>query len=163
VQSTTCTIRSPHDAFTTSGLSRLAGHRQGSGCIGPACWWGLNDTIKGFCTRLAEAGFVAFAPDLYHARSRTTLPVRKALAKALGANYVQANAEIADATLFLNERAAQADRGVAVIGFSLGATLRWTSPQLIPNTSVPSSSSTDRGRRLEQLKGSLPRPLCRQG
>lgn len=26
-------------------------------------WWGLNDTTKAFCRRLAEAGFVAFAPD----------------------------------------------------------------------------------------------------
>ena len=31
-------------------------------------WWGLNDTIKAFCTRLAESGFVAFAPDLYHGK-----------------------------------------------------------------------------------------------
>jgi carboxymethylenebutenolidase len=24
-------------------------------------WWGLNDTIKAFCTRLAKSGFNAFA------------------------------------------------------------------------------------------------------
>jgi dienelactone hydrolase len=27
-------------------------------------WWGLNDTTKVLCTRRAECGFVAFAPDL---------------------------------------------------------------------------------------------------
>jgi carboxymethylenebutenolidase len=26
-------------------------------------WWGLNDTIEAFCTRLAESGFTAFAPE----------------------------------------------------------------------------------------------------
>jgi carboxymethylenebutenolidase len=24
-------------------------------------WWGLNDTMKAFCTKLSDAGFVAFA------------------------------------------------------------------------------------------------------
>ncbi|RYG28322.1 dienelactone hydrolase family protein, partial [bacterium] len=25
-------------------------------------WWGLNEDVKAFCNRLADAGFVAFAP-----------------------------------------------------------------------------------------------------
>ena len=29
-------------------------------------WWGLVPQIKGVCDRLAEAGFCALAPDLYH-------------------------------------------------------------------------------------------------
>jgi dienelactone hydrolase len=36
-------------------------------------WWGLNDTIKGVCDRLAGAGFLAFAPDLYHGKMATTI------------------------------------------------------------------------------------------
>ncbi|NTU75068.1 MAG: dienelactone hydrolase family protein, partial [Anaerolineaceae bacterium] len=36
-------------------------------------------------------------------------------------NHLQAKAEIVEAALFLNARAGQADRGLAVIGFSLGA------------------------------------------
>jgi carboxymethylenebutenolidase len=84
-------------------------------------WWGLNDTMKAFCTRLAQSGFVAFAPDLYHGKVADDIAGAETLAKALGANYLQANAEIADATMFLNERAGQAVRGLTVIGFSLGA------------------------------------------
>src|SRR6186997_776175 len=84
-------------------------------------WWGLNDTIKAFCTRLAEAGFVAFAPDLYHGKVADTIADAETLGKALDTNHLQAKAEIADATRFLDERAGQADRGLAVIGFSLGA------------------------------------------
>ncbi len=94
---------------------------KGSGVLVLHPWWGLNDTMKAICTRLAEAGFVAFAPDLYHGKVADTIADAETLAKALGTNYLQANAEIAEATLFLNERAGQGDRGLAVIGFSLGA------------------------------------------
>ncbi len=83
--------------------------------------WGLNDTIKAFCTRLAESGFVAFAPDLYHGKVADNIPDAETLGKALDSNHLQAKAEIAEATRFLNESAGQADRGLAVIAVSLGA------------------------------------------
>ncbi len=82
--------------------------------------WGLNDTIKAFCKRLAEAGFMVFAADLYHGKVADTVASAEALGNALDANHLQAETEIADAALFLNERVGQADRGLAVIGFSLG-------------------------------------------
>lgn len=82
-------------------------------------WWGLNDTMRAFCTRLAQSGFVAFAPDLYHGKVADNIADAETLSNALDPN--QAKADIADATMFLNERAGQADRGLAVIGFSLGA------------------------------------------
>ena len=94
---------------------------QGPGVLVLHAWWGLNDTMKAFCTRLAESGFVAFAPDLYHGQIADTIAGAEALGKALDANYLQAKAEIAEATLFLNERAGQPEGGLAVIGFSLGA------------------------------------------
>lgn len=84
-------------------------------------WWGLNDTMKAFCTRLAESGFVAFAPDLYHGKIADNIPDAKTLVKVLATNEAQAKADIEDATMFLNERAGQADHGLTVIGFSLGA------------------------------------------
>jgi carboxymethylenebutenolidase len=82
-------------------------------------WWGLNDTMKALCTRLAESGFVAFAPDLYHGKIADNVDEAQSLATGLDSK--QAKADITDATRFLNERAGQADRGIAVIGFSLGA------------------------------------------
>ena len=82
--------------------------------------WGLNDTLKAFCTRLAESGFVAFAPDLYHGKVADNIADAEALGKAVDANHLQAKAEIADATRSLSERAGQADGDLAVIAFSLG-------------------------------------------
>src|SRR5437870_576915 len=93
----------------------------GPGVLVLHAWWGLNDTMKAVCTRLAGAGFVAFAPDLYHGQVADNIADAETLGKALDANHLQAKAEIAEATLFLSERVGEADRGLAVIGFSLGA------------------------------------------
>jgi len=83
-------------------------------------WWGLNEAMRAFCGRLAEAGFVTFAPDLYHGKVTDTIAGAKALSNALDAD--KAKVDIADATRFLNHRAGQGP-GLAVIGFSLGAYL----------------------------------------
>lgn len=101
----------------------LAG--KGPGVLVLHAWWGLNDTIKAFCTRLANEGFIVFAPDLYHGEIANTIAGAEALGSALDRNHLQAKAEIAAATTFLNEHAGQTAAngrpGVAVIGFSLGA------------------------------------------
>jgi carboxymethylenebutenolidase len=94
---------------------------KGPGVLVLHAWWGLNDTIKAFCTRLAESGFVVFAPDLYHGKVADNIPDAETLGKALDTNHVQAKTEITEATKFLNDRVEEAGRGLAVIGFSLGA------------------------------------------
>jgi carboxymethylenebutenolidase len=93
----------------------------GDGVLVLHAWWGLNDTIKAFCTRLADSGFVAFAPDLYHGKVADTIAGAEALGSALDARHLQAKADIADATLFLHELTGHRAHGLAVIGFSLGA------------------------------------------
>ena len=109
------------DNQTARGYLAMPERGEGPGVLVLHAWWGLNDTIKTFCTRLAEAGFVAFAPDLYHGKVADTIADAETLGKALDTNHLQAKAEIADATRFLSERSGQADRGLGVIGFSLGA------------------------------------------
>ena len=94
---------------------------KGSGVLVLHAWWGLNDTIKAVCNRLAEAGFVAFAPDLYHGKVTDQIAEAEALAGALDGNVNQARADLADAITFLKERPESDDSGLAVIGFSLGA------------------------------------------
>jgi carboxymethylenebutenolidase len=94
---------------------------KGSGVLVLHAWWGLNDTMRGFCDRLAEHGFVAFAPDLYHGNIASTIPDAEALSNALDAN--QAGVDIGQATRFLEERFGPFHHGLAVIGFSLGAYL----------------------------------------
>jgi carboxymethylenebutenolidase len=62
---------------------------------------------------------VVFAPDLYHGKVAQTIPDAEALGGALDARFKQAKAEIADAALFLTERAGGTS-GLAVVAFSLG-------------------------------------------
>jgi carboxymethylenebutenolidase len=94
---------------------------KGHGVLVLHAWWGLNDTMKVICTRLAKSGFVAFAPDLYHGKVTDNIAEAEALSEALFGNLDLAKTDIEDATTFLNERVGQSDRGLAVIGFSLGA------------------------------------------
>jgi carboxymethylenebutenolidase len=93
----------------------------GPGVLVLHAWWGLNDTAKAVCDRVAGSGFTVFAPDLYHGKIAETIPEAEALGSALDENYLQAKAEIAEAASFLNELASQDGGGLAVIGFSLGA------------------------------------------
>jgi carboxymethylenebutenolidase len=93
----------------------------GPGVLVLHAWWGLNDTVKAFCNQLAEAGFVVFAPDLYHGQVADTIVDAERLGSALDANHLQAKAEIAEAVTFLSQRVEDTDRGLAVVGFSLGA------------------------------------------
>jgi carboxymethylenebutenolidase len=81
-------------------------------------WWGLNQTIKGLCDRLAAEGFLALAPDLYHGEVADTIEGAEKLGSALDGNFKQAKAEIEEATRWLSERSGVAS--VAVLSFSLG-------------------------------------------
>lgn len=78
----------------------------GNGVLVLHAWWGLNDTIKAFCERLAAAGFVAFAPDLYHGSVALTISEAEVLGAALDEQAGRAKAEIAAAAAYLAERAA---------------------------------------------------------
>lgn len=84
-------------------------------------WWGLNETIRQICQRLADAGYVAFAPDLYHGKVASEIAEAEQLGQALDANFALAKAEIAAAARFVSQQADETARGVAVLGFSLGA------------------------------------------
>lgn len=109
------------ERFEPQGYLAVPPGGKGAGVLVLHAWWGLNETIKAFCRQLAQSGFVAFAPDLYHGKIAEDIPDAEALVSALDANHLQAKAEIAQAARFLNERAGGEGRGLAVIGFSMGA------------------------------------------
>lgn len=94
---------------------------KGSGVLVLHAWWGLNDTIRGFCDRLAQAGFVVFAPDLYHGQVTDTIPGAEALSGELFKRYPEVKAEVLQDAGFLNELVGSS-AGLAVIGFSMGTT-----------------------------------------
>ena len=111
----------PTTASEPQGFLAVPQNGPGPGVLVLHAWWGLNDTTKGFCQQLADAGFTAFAPDLYHGKVADTISEAERLSNALSANRLQARDEIAQAAAFLKEYTGQADDGLAVMGFSMGA------------------------------------------
>jgi carboxymethylenebutenolidase len=93
---------------------------KGPGVLVLHAWWGLNDTIKGVCDQLAGEGYVAFAPDLYHGKVAKTIPEAEVLGQGVDNNFKQVKVEVAEAAMYLSERATQANN-LAAVAFSLGA------------------------------------------
>ena len=100
------------------GYLALPESGRGSPVLVLHAWWGLNDTIRAYCDRLAAAGFVAFAPDLYGGQVTDTIAGAEELSGAM--DSAAAAAAVTRAIDFLDERAGRPAGGVAVIGFSLG-------------------------------------------
>ncbi len=103
------------------GYLAVPNNGKGPGVLVLHAWWGLNVTIKAFCTRLAEYGFLVFAPDLYHGKIADTITGAEMLSTALDGDQAQVRTDIIAAKKFLIEHAGQTSTDLAVIGFSLGA------------------------------------------
>ena len=90
----------------------------GPGVLVLHAWWGLTADFTAVCDRLAEAGFVALAPDLYHGQIATTREQAEQLSSALDgeATYTLITRAVAE----LQSRAGREGRPIGVVGFSLG-------------------------------------------
>ncbi len=102
-----------------AGYLATPSNGNGRGVLVLHAWWGLNGTAKGFCDRLADSGFVAFAPDLYRGKVTDSIDEAGVLSDALDA--ARARADIARAVTYLLDQVAPDHRTLAVVGFSLGA------------------------------------------
>lgn len=91
-------------------------------------WWGLNDQIRGTADRLAEAGFVAFAPDLFRGKVAKTADDAAALMKGL--DWSGAELELGAAARALKVRDPLSK--VGVVGFCLGGGLALMAAAKVP-------------------------------
>ncbi len=107
------------DAQTFRGYLALPPGGSGPGVLVMHAWWGLTPLFQGVCDRLAAAGFVALAPDLYHGATAQTI----AEAERLSGTMVDAtaNAEMGAAVATLRSHPAVRGSAIGVVGFSLGA------------------------------------------
>ena len=71
------------DGRTISAYLAEPSHGSGPGVLVLHAWWGLTEPFRQVCDRLAEAGFVALAPDLYHGKTTAAVEEAQALGKAL--------------------------------------------------------------------------------
>ena len=99
-------------------------HRGGPGVLVLHAWWGLTQPFRQICDRLAEAGFVALAPDLYHGKTTAAVEEAEALVAALNQDKEGVRGDIAGAVQVLRQHVATPPAGgrgkLAVVGFSLG-------------------------------------------
>ena len=111
------------EAENAEAQPRQAPAAGGAGVLVLHAWWGLNDFFKGFCDRLAQAGFVALAPDLYHGKIATTVEEAKQIRKEMETEQhaEQSSAEASSAVTYLRQHPAVRSQGIACVGFSLGA------------------------------------------
>jgi carboxymethylenebutenolidase len=82
-------------------------------------WWGLNPFAKRVCNRLADAGFVGFAPDLYSGKTASTINEAKRLRSKMDNAIVRK--QLNGAVDRLRDIFATSGDKIGVIGFSLGA------------------------------------------
>lgn len=93
----------------------------GPGVVILHSWWGLNSFFRGLCDRLAEAGFVALAPDLYNGKVASTVEAaRKLRAQATASRREPAYKTLMAAINFLSRQEAVTTPDVAIVGFSMG-------------------------------------------
>ena len=104
---------------TAQGYLALPASGSGAGVLVLHAWWGLNDTFKGVCDRLAAEGYVAFAPDRYDGRVATTIEEAEALVG--GIDHAATPRRMGAAADFLRQHPATTGTGIGVVGFSMGA------------------------------------------
>jgi carboxymethylenebutenolidase len=112
------------DGKTFNGYLAKPPHGSGPGVLVLHAWWGLTEPFQQVCDQLAQAGFVALAPDLYHGKTTASVEEAEALVEALDQDLERVRGDIAAAMQFLLQHTAthQADGHgkLALVGFSLG-------------------------------------------
>ena len=110
-----------------SGAERLRGYlalparTSGPGVLVLQEWWGLVDHIRDVADRLARAGFVALAPDLYRGATAADPDAAGRLMMDLAIPRAARDLEAAATALF--SQSAVAGGTLGVIGFCMGGQL----------------------------------------
>lgn len=96
-------------------------------------WWGLVGHIKDVVDRFAAAGFVAFAPDLYHGQAALEPDTAKKLMMELQLD--SAGREMSSAAAYLLSLAETSSATVGAVGFCMGGSLALWSATLTSDIS----------------------------
>ena len=112
------------DGKTFNGYLAEPPHDNGPGVLVLHAWWGLTEPFQQVCDQLAQAGFVALAPDLYHGKTTASVEEAEALVGALNQHEERVRGDIAGSVQVLRQHEAthlSDGRGkLAIVGFSLG-------------------------------------------
>lgn len=117
---------------TATGYLAIPAAGAGPGVLVLHAWWGLTDFFTGLCDRLAAAGFVALAPDLY-GDGRTAATIEEAERLLAARDFERTTATVLGAVEHLRQHPAARDKALGVVGFSMGASWALSLSSLKPD------------------------------
>lgn len=117
------TVEFKSNGHNASGYLAKPASGSGPGVLVIQEWWGLDASIKSMADKLAAAGFVALAPDLYHGELAAHDEMDKAahLMNSLPAD--RAGRDMSGAVDYLASHPAVTSHGIGVVGFCMGGML----------------------------------------
>ncbi len=126
-------VEFPSSGGTAQGYLAVPESGTGPGVIVVQEWWGLDSGITEMADRLAVAGFVALAPDLYHGElaGHTEMDKAAELMNALPAD--RAGRDMSGAVDFLADHEATTGDGIGVMGFCMGGLLTFVLAAMRPD------------------------------
>lgn len=94
-------------------------------------WWGLNDNVRAQADRLAAAGYIVFAVDLFGGKTATTPSAARDLMLSVVEDPESANENLVSAFRFVSETAGAP--AVAVLGWRFGGIWALNAAMLLPD------------------------------
>lgn len=94
-------------------------------------WWGLNDNVREQANRLAAAGYIVFAVDLFGGKTATTPSAARELMLGVVEDPESANDNLVSAYRFVSETAGAP--AVAALGWRFGGSWSLNTAILLPD------------------------------
>ena len=117
------TVEFTSNGSTANGYLALPESGSGPGLLVLQEWWGVNPQIKGVADRMADQGFVALVPDLYHGELAEHTEMDKAAQLMSSMPPDRAARDMGGAIDYLLSHDATTGDKVGVIGFCMGGML----------------------------------------
>ena len=117
------TVEFRSNGNTASGYLATPPQGSGPGILVIQEWWGLDSGIKQQADRLAAAGFVALAPDLYHGQVAGHDEMDKASHLMQSLPPDRAARDMSGAIDFLRSHQSVTGTGIGFVGFCMGGML----------------------------------------
>jgi carboxymethylenebutenolidase len=108
---------------TASGYLATPPAGSGPGVLLIQEWWGLDPSLKSTADRLAAAGFVTLAPDLYHGELAAHDEMDKASHLMQSMPPDRAGRDMSGAVDYLANHPAVTSKKIGVVGFCMGGML----------------------------------------
>jgi carboxymethylenebutenolidase len=114
-------VKFPVAGGEEQGYLALPPRGTGPGVLLLHAWWGLTSPFRAACDRLAAAGFVVFAPDLYGGETATTIPEAEKMVRREQGESELRYGRVTGGLAYLRGLPEVQGAKIGLVGFSMGA------------------------------------------